>query len=154
MSDLLLVVMLDGVPTGNALPTALAKLSGPNARQVLQIASPPYVWNANGIAVDQATASRPGEFVGVRLAGGSHVDYEGRSSDLLAKIACGFPRPENVLAAQDLAVGWIDDDAIAGRPVVAPGALGSTVPISTATGEARARVLGGIAAQELANIPV
>lgn len=152
-SDLLLVVMLDGVPTGNVLPAALAKLSGANARQVLQIASPPYVWNANGIGADQLTAARPGEFVGVRLVGGSHVDYEGRSSDLLAKIACGVPRPENVLVAQDLAVGWIND-AVAGRPIVAPAPLGSTVAITTAAGDARAVVLGGVPARELAGLPV
>ena len=140
-SDLLLVVMLDAVPTGDALPTALGKLTGSNAKQVLLMASRPYVWNYYGLATRQLEMARPGQFIGVQMVGGSHVDYEGASTDFVESLVCGFSRPENVKAVQDLAVEWIND-AIAGDAVVAPGGVGDTVTIPTVAGDAKAVVLG------------
>jgi hypothetical protein len=144
IADLLLVVMLDGVPTGDALPVALTKLSGANHRDVFQIAAPPYAWNSFGSGVAQLQQARPGEFVGVRLDGGSHVDAEGASTDILASIACGFSRPQNVAALQAIAAGWIDD-AIDGTRDGVYGDPGEALSVETAAGRATAVALGSAA---------
>jgi predicted esterase len=111
-ANLLGVVMFDGVPTGNAISTALAKLTGPSAKPVLQIASHPYAWNANGAGTAQLTAARPDDFTGVQLLGGSHIDSM-QTSDLLisalAPLLVGYAPAENQLAVQTLAIGWILD---------------------------------------------
>ena len=144
IGDILGVVMFDGVPLGDSLPTALAKLVGVNDRPVLQIAAHPYVWNNSGQGTDQLVAARPDRFDGVRLTNSSHIDSM-QSSDPLIQLAgnlfAGYARAENQLAVQTLAVGWINDmyfgtfDGIYGT-------AGETLAI----GDATADVLGGAAA--------
>ena len=112
IDDIVGVVMFDGVPVGDALSTALAKLVGVNDRPVLQIAAHPYVWNNSGQGTDQLVAARPDRFDGVRLAHSSHIDSM-QSSDPLIQLAgnlfAGYARAENPPAVQALAVGWIND---------------------------------------------
>ena len=91
------VVLLDGgsgyyPPTPHEL-AALAALSGSNWRPVLQIASPAGIRPTD--VTDALIASRPGQFVGVELKNGNHLDAAGYSN-LLANLLVGWPRPENV----------------------------------------------------------
>ncbi|MGB3480628.1 MAG: hypothetical protein WBB07_00240 [Mycobacterium sp.] len=76
---------------------------------VYQISAEPCVCNAFGSGPAVLEQRRPGQFTGVRLAGGSHVDAEGASTDLLGALACGFSRPGNPAALQSIAAGWITD---------------------------------------------
>ncbi|MDF1821444.1 MAG: pre-peptidase C-terminal domain-containing protein [Alcanivoracaceae bacterium] len=52
----------------------------------------------------------PRQYVGIKLTDRStHVDSEGNNSDIVAKIACGFPREQNILALRDFGVAWAGD---------------------------------------------
>ena len=143
IDDILGVVMFDGVPVGDALSTALAKLVGVNDRPVLQIAAHPYVWNNSGQGTDQLIAARPDRFDGVRLTHSSHIDSM-QSSDPLIQLAgnlfAGYARAENQLAVQTLAVGWINDMYFGTNDGIY-GTAGETLTI----GDATADVLGGTA---------
>ncbi|MCV7169472.1 hypothetical protein H7I41_05990 [Mycobacterium manitobense] len=101
------VILFDGVSAGDDMTRALAALADTDV-QVLQIASPEGVWNNFGASTADLIAARPGEFVGVRIVGGSHIDAEGRSSDLLARLLIGVPRAENVRAVQVIAAEWVN----------------------------------------------
>ena len=70
--DLAGVVLLDPVGLKDAIPIAMAKL--PDDLPVLMISSPPYFWNSFGIASTELVGARPGQFVGVQLVGGRHID--------------------------------------------------------------------------------
>jgi hypothetical protein len=137
-ADLRSVVLLDGgwtdgPPTPQEL-AALASLSGGNWRPVLQIASP------NGVASDVThalLASRPGQFVGVELKNGNHLDAVGYTN-LLGNLVLGWPRPENVQAVQTIAADWIGD-ALTGS---ANGIVGGQPGQQIAVGAATAIVLG------------
>ncbi|MEV3901659.1 hypothetical protein AB0K11_04975 [Mycobacterium sp. NPDC050551] len=131
------VILFDGVSAGDDMTRALAALAGTDV-QVLQIASPDGVWNNFGASTADLVAARPGEFVGVRIAGGSHIDAEGRSSDLLARLLIGVPRPENVRAVQVIAAEWANT-LYGPAPVVG---------VSGPVGGARVVVLGSGAAVE------
>lgn len=148
INDILGVVMFDGVPLGDALPTALAKLVGVNDRPVLQIAAHPYTWNNSGQGTDQLVAARPDRFDGVRLANGSHIDSM-QASDPLIELAgnlfAGYARAENQLAVQTLAVGWINDMYFGTLDGIY-GTAGETLAI----GDATADVLGGSVGGSLA----
>lgn len=105
--DLAGVILFDGVSAGDDMTRALAALADTDV-QVLQIASPAGVWNNFGASTADLVDARPGEFVGVRIVGGSHIDAEGRSSDLLARLLIGVPRAENVRAVQVIAAEWVN----------------------------------------------
>ena len=52
----------------------------------------------------------PRQYVGIKLTDRStHVDSEGHNTDLVAQIACGFPREQNIVALRDFAVAWAGD---------------------------------------------
>lgn len=52
----------------------------------------------------------PRQFVGIKLTDRStHVDSEGNNTDLVAQIACGFPRQSNIVALRDFGVAWARD---------------------------------------------
>jgi hypothetical protein len=54
----------------------------------------------------------PGQFSGVTLVGGSHVDSmlgDGPLIDLVLQLVTGFSPPGNTAAVYTLASGWIND---------------------------------------------
>lgn len=116
--DLAGVVMFDGVTSRERMAASLTAL--PLDLQVLQIAAPPSAWNAFGEATDTLVVFRPGQFVGVLLEGGTHIDSEGSSSDPLARLLVGTPRPANVAAVPVLAAQWITTLLDGGRMTGAP----------------------------------
>ncbi|HEY7052641.1 MAG TPA: hypothetical protein VH496_11000 [Mycobacterium sp.] len=116
----------------------------PDALPVLMMGSPPYFWNEYGDGADALVAARPGEFVGVILDHGTHVDYMQGARGLVRLVTylvAGFARPENVEAVKVMASGWITDmlkpshDGIYATP-------GQTIQIDTAAGTATAAALG------------
>lgn len=110
-SDLLGVVMYDGVSSNGTFATAIASLDTRNI-PVYQIAAPPQPWNANGQTTSELIALRPGQFVGDVLANGSHVDSLIGGVPLIDLISQILVRPSpagNTEAVYTLAGGWIND---------------------------------------------
>ncbi len=142
IGDLAGVVMLDGVGMNNAVPTALAKI--PDGLPIYQLAAPSYFWNQFGAASEALVQARPDRFVGVVLAGGSHIDAMQGGNPLIQfsqQLVAGFSQPQNVEAAKILMVGWINDmfagdmeDGIYADP-------GDVITMNTPAGEATAQAL-------------
>ena len=112
VDDLRGVVLLDAVDTHSDMPDALAKLSGTNYRPVLDISSERHVWNLDGTVGDELSAARPGEFNGVMLVGGRHIDAMRGANVILQTaeyIVAGFSQPQNLDAVPIVASGWIND---------------------------------------------
>ncbi|MEU0495232.1 lipocalin family protein [Mycobacterium sp. NPDC006124] len=111
-NDLLGVVMYDGVSSNGTFAGALKSL---NARYIpiYQIAAPPQPWNANGQTTnDLVAAQKSGQFVGVVLANGSHVDSLIGGSPIIDFFSQLFIKPSppgNTQAVYTLANGWIND---------------------------------------------
>lgn len=101
------VVMFDGV--SRDLDNAL---DGLGDIPVYQIAAPPQAWNAFGATTHALVAARPGQFVGVTLANGSHADALIGGNlivDFFAQLFTRFSPPGNTAAVYTLANGWISD---------------------------------------------
>lgn len=140
ISDLQGVVLLDSVDLNNVVPTALGKLTGVNYRPVYDVSSEPYVWNINGLVGQELQAARPGQFNGVMLQGGRHIDGLQGANPILQGaeyLIAGQSSPQNVAAVRELAIGWINDmfagsnDGIYGSPQ-------QTIEIPTSAGDATA----------------
>ncbi len=108
LSDFKGVVLLDAVDNGGTMQRGLQLLE-PTGIPVYQIAAQPCACNAFGSGTDALVGERGGQFVGVRLVGGSHVDPEGVNSGPLASLVCGSSQPRNTAAVPTLAAGWIND---------------------------------------------
>ena len=112
-ADLKGVVLFDPTPSAgqdSVVPAALAKL--PADLPVYLIGSPPSYWNEQGSAANALATARSGKFVGVILDAGSHADSLQGGNPLIQfieNLVSGFPRNENIAAAQILASGWIND---------------------------------------------
>ncbi|MBX3603259.1 MAG: alpha/beta hydrolase [Rubrivivax sp.] len=138
-------LLLDPVG-GPALAQALAAVSAQGRRPVLAVVAPPSPCNAGqlgaatlrGVQAAARAAGRDG-FIGVELAGGTHLDAEGGDSEALAVRACreGWPKPENVAALRALAVHWAA--ALAAAPDRPPGAASSAAALSATAASAAAR---------------
>lgn len=105
------VVMFDGVARAGVLENALQSLADPYI-PIYQIAAPPQAWNAFGATTAALVAGRPGDFVGVTLAGGSHVDALLGANpiiDFFAQLVTRFSPAGNTAAVYTLANGWIND---------------------------------------------
>ncbi|TRW88042.1 lipocalin family protein [Mycolicibacterium sp. 018/SC-01/001] len=103
------VVMFDGFAYENVVPDALTRLGD---IPVYQIAAPPQAGNLFGATTKELVASRPGQFVGVTLAGGSHVDSLLGGNpvvDLLSQLVTRFSAPGDTAAVYTVASGWIND---------------------------------------------
>jgi hypothetical protein len=100
---------------------------------VLQIAAPASGCNAWGSGTRALLEARPGEFVGVELERGVHVDAEGRDTDLLATLVCGVPRPANVRAVHEIAADWITNAFTGSSLGIVDGAPGQRVRVGRAT---------------------
>jgi hypothetical protein len=125
IADLAGVLLLDSVDVNNTVPTALQKLTGVNYRPVLDISSERYVWNMYGKVGDELEAARPGQFNGVMLVGGRHIDALQGGNPLIQfseYLIAGFSQPQNVEPVKTLAVGRVNDmfagthDGIYGAP--------------------------------------
>ncbi|MDA2891461.1 lipocalin family protein [Mycolicibacterium sp. BiH015] len=105
------VVMFDGFALDGVVPSALQKLDDPFV-PVYQIAAPPQPFNSGGSTTQELVAARPGQFVGVTLAGGSHADslIGGNAIfDFFAQLVTGISPRGNTQAVYTLATGWIND---------------------------------------------
>jgi lipocalin len=110
-NDLLGVVMYDGVSSNGTFGGALAAL-GALSIPVYQIAAPPQPWNANGQTTADLVALKPGQFVGVTLANGSHVDSLIGGVpiiDFVSQLVIKRSPAGNTQAVYTLANGWIND---------------------------------------------
>ncbi|MEO3760928.1 alpha/beta hydrolase [Mycobacterium sp. B14F4] len=104
------VVMLDGVPLADGAVESLAKV--PDEIPIYQLAAPKYFWNQFGVGSSALQQARPGEFIGVTLVGGSHVDAMRGGNPLIQfsqQLVSGFSTRQNVAAARMLMVGWVND---------------------------------------------
>jgi hypothetical protein len=143
VTDLAGVMLFDAVSLNNALPTALAKLTGVNNRPVLLITEPLHFWNQLGDVSRYLVRARPNQFVGISLVGGSHIDAMQSGNVLIQKAAqlfTGFSLPQNIEAVQTISAGWIND-MFAGTGDGVYGAPGQPIQIPTGAGTATAFVL-------------
>jgi hypothetical protein len=143
IDDLAGVLLLDSVDVNNTVPTALQKLTGVNYRPVLDISSERYVWNMYGKVGDELEAARPGQFNGVMLVGGRHIDALQGGNPLIQisqYLIAGFSQPQNIEAVKTLAVGWVND-MFAGTHDGIYGAPQQSIQIDTSAGTATAVVL-------------
>jgi hypothetical protein len=106
------VVMFDGVANNSqAFAAAIANLKALNIPDYV-VAAPPQQWNAFGATTNQLASLYPGQFVGVELLNGSHVDsMMGRNpvTDFILQLVTGFSPPGNTAAVYNLSTGWIND---------------------------------------------
>lgn len=110
IDDLAGIVLFDGVTSFVTDVPALDTL--PGDLPVYNIASPPYYWSGYGRLSTALANARPGEFVGVQLVNGVHVDSMQGGNPLVqlgGYLATGTSRPENIAAVKILASGWIND---------------------------------------------
>jgi hypothetical protein len=109
---LLGVVMFDGVANNSsAFAAAVANLQTLNIPDYA-VAAPPQAWNAYGATTNQLVSLYPGQFVGVELVNGSHVDSllgDKPVVDMLAQVLIKFSPGGNTAAVYTLSTGWIND---------------------------------------------
>lgn len=137
------VVMLDGVGLDGSMAASLDLV--PDEIPIYQLAAPAYFWNQNGVGSTALQQARPGEFIGVVLEGGSHVDAMQGGNQLIQfsqELVAGFTEARNVEAAKILMVGWINDmfDPT-GEPEGIYGDPGDAITIDTPAGVANAIAL-------------
>lgn len=145
------VITLDGVTfSPTAIPRALTSLNdnGYDDLPIYQIAARPYVWNLDNQLSDLLVEYRPGQFHGVSLVGGAHIDSMQGGNPLLqfgAYLLAGFSEPRNVEAVPILAIGWINDwyDDTANGSYPAPGAA-VLIPTESGPGYATAVGIGAV----------
>ena len=111
-NHLLGVVMFDGVANNSsAFAAAVANLQTLNIPDYV-VAAPPQAWNAYGATTNELVSLYPGQFVGVELVNGSHVDSllgDKPVVDFLAQALIKYSPGGNTAAVYTLATGWIDD---------------------------------------------
>ena len=111
-NHLLGVIMFDGVATNSsAFGAAIGNLKALNIPDYV-VAAPPQAWNAFGATTNELVGLYPGQFVGVELVNGSHVDsLLGNKPvvDFLAQLVTKFSPAGDTAAVYTLSTGWIDD---------------------------------------------
>jgi len=111
-NHLLGVVMFDGVASNSsAFAAAIANLKTLNIPDYV-VAAPPQAWNASGATTNELVSLYPGQFVGVELVNGSHVDSmlgDKPVIDFLSQVITRFSPPGNTAAVYTLSTGWIND---------------------------------------------
>ncbi|WP_052960204.1 lipocalin family protein [Mycobacterium sp. EPa45] len=113
-SDLVGVVMFDGVSNGaldGSFASQVSDLAAAN-KPIYQIAAPAQSWNLFGATTNVLAATLPGQFVGVVLQGGSHVDSMLGVNPLLDVVLQLVTKPVpagNTAAVYTLSNGWIND---------------------------------------------
>jgi hypothetical protein len=104
------VLMLDGVPMQDNATEEIERVN-PDI-PIYQLAAPKYFWNQFGVGSADLLAARPGQFIGVTLTNGSHVDFMRGGNPLIQfgeELVAGFVRPENGDAAQILMIDYVND---------------------------------------------
>jgi hypothetical protein len=111
-NHLLGVVMFDGVANNSsAFAAAIANLKTLNIPDYV-VAAPPQAWNASGATTNQLASLYPGQFVGVELVNGSHVDsLLGNKPviDFISQLLTKYSPGGDTAAVYTLSTGWIDD---------------------------------------------
>ncbi|VBA44007.1 PE-PGRS family protein PE_PGRS26 [Mycobacterium innocens] len=106
------VVMFDGVASNaTAFGAAVANLQSASV-PVYVVAAPPQPWNAFGGTTNQLVSLYPGQFVGVEIVNGSHVDSMLGGNplvDFAAQLLTGFSPPGATAAVYTLSSGWVND---------------------------------------------
>ncbi|MBY0388712.1 MAG: PE family protein [Mycobacterium pseudokansasii] len=134
------VVMFDGVASNaTAFGAAVANLQSASV-PIYVVAAPPQPWNAFGGTTNQLVSLYPGQFVGVEIVNGSHVDSMLGGNpiiDFAAQLLTGFSPPGATAAVYTLSSGWIND-IYAGASPTAPvyGIYGPTRDYVTPGGQA------------------
>lgn len=125
-NDLAGVVIYDAVPMGSIIPDAMDRLDAletngtadpsdddPNDYiPIYEIGAPLNFLNVFSDVNGQLTEARPGQFTGVVLEDGVHMDPMQGGNPLIqatAYLIAGFPQPQNPLAVRELSAGWIND---------------------------------------------
>jgi hypothetical protein len=141
IGDLKGIVLVDGVPTQITADSALATI--PDTIPVYNLASAPYFWNSFGLLSNALVAARPGQFTGVQLVNGVHVDSMQGGNPLIefaGYLGTGFSTPVNIEAVKTLASGWINDMFSGTHDDGIYAAPGSTIQIPSDAGTATANV--------------
>jgi hypothetical protein len=111
-NHLLGVVMFDGVAnSSSAFATAVANLKTLDIPDYV-VAAAPQSWNANGVTTNELVSLYPGQFVGVELVNGSHVDSllgDKPIVDTLSQVIIKVSPGGDTAAVYTLSTGWIDD---------------------------------------------
>ncbi len=111
-NHLLGVVMFDGVASdSSAFAASIANLQALHVPDYV-VAAPPQLWNLSGATTNELISLDPGQFVGVELVNGSHVDsmLGGKPViDFVAQLVTRFSPPGNTAAVYTLSSGWIND---------------------------------------------
>ncbi|WP_133066988.1 hypothetical protein [Mycolicibacterium sphagni] len=118
VNHLLGVVMYDGVTMNGTLPQAIDSLNTLDI-PVYQIAAPAQIWNAFGATTNELLQLRPGQFDGVVLTNGSHVDSMLGSNpiiDFFAQLVTQRSPAGNTSAVHTLGAGWINDLYVGAGP--------------------------------------
>ena len=118
-NHLLGVVMFDGAANSNsAFAAAIANLKTLNIPDYT-VAAPPQLENGYGVTTNQLVSLYPGQFVGVELANGSHLDSmlgDKPVVDFVGQLLVKFSPGGNTAAVYTLATGWIDDMYVGAGP--------------------------------------
>ena len=119
-NHLLGVVMFDGVThASGTFAASIANLKTLNIPEYT-IAAPPQAWNFDGATTDQLVSLYPGQFSGVEIVNGSHIDSmvgDKPVIDFVTQLAvtklvpAGGPQ-----AVYTLATGWINDMYVGAGP--------------------------------------
>lgn len=120
------VVVYDAVPMGSIIPDAMDRLDdletngtadpsdddGGDYIPIYEIGAPLNYLNVFSDVNAQLSDARPGQFTGVVLEDGVHMDSMQGGNPLIqvvAYVVAGFPQPQNPLAIRELSSGWIND---------------------------------------------
>ncbi len=153
-NHLLGVVMFDGVATNaSSFAPAITKLQMLNIPDYT-VAAPPQAFNLQGATTNQLVSLYPGQFVGVELVNGSHVDSmlgDKPVIDFASQLVTKFSPGGNTAAVYTLSTGWINDmfagagptdpiygvygptggyESPGGQPIILGPATGIVLPVS------------------------
>jgi len=144
MSNLAGILMFDGVAMGTVTATELIS-SLPADLPIMQIAGLSYGWNLYGDTTLALSQARPGQFNGVELSWGRHMDSMQSGNAFVGIFVLSlleFSLPQNVDAIQSLASTYVNKMFTGATDYGTPG---QTFTISTAHGTATALPLPGSA---------
>ncbi|ULE33921.1 lipocalin family protein [Mycobacterium sp. IDR2000157661] len=120
-ADFVGVLMFDGVSNGamDGSFTQQVDVLEAAGKPIYQIAAPAQAWNAFGATTNALLSALPGQFTGVVLAGGSHVDSMMGVNplfDLVLQLVTGRVPAGNTAAVYTLSTGWINDMYVGSTP--------------------------------------
>ncbi|MGV0994262.1 MAG: lipocalin family protein [Mycobacterium sp.] len=113
-ANLVGVVMFDGVSNGalDGSFTDEVDILSAAGKPIYQIAAPAQTWNAFGATTNALVSALPGQFAGVVLTGGSHVDSMlgvNPLFDAVLQLVTQRVPAGNTAATYTLSTGWLND---------------------------------------------